>query len=109
MGLANRLGPSEDRIGPPHVLRREVGGSGPGIVPRHQGDVGDLLERLQPGLARLQLHEVQQLHLPVQDEVMDPHDDRARCSIGRRAHDRWAARACSMATSTSPRVDSGNS
>ncbi|OPZ56304.1 MAG: hypothetical protein BWY91_00449 [bacterium ADurb.BinA028] len=75
VGLADRFSPREDRIGPPRSLAGQIAAAGPGVVPRHEGDVGDLLEGLQPSLPGLQLHEVEQLHLTIQHEVVDPHDD----------------------------------
>ena len=76
IGLAHRLGLGEQWVGPPDAFGRQVGGPRATVVARDQGDVGDLLEGLQAGLARLQLHEVQELDLPVQDKVVDAQDDR---------------------------------
>jgi hypothetical protein len=45
-------------------------------VPRDDRAVAHLLVGVQPGLARLELHEVEQLRLPVEHEVVHPQQHR---------------------------------
>ena len=77
-------------------------------MPRHQGDVGDLLEGLAAGLARLELDEVEQLDLTLEDEVVVAQQDAlAHVHRGARPGPLRRARA-STATATSSGVDSGS-
>ncbi len=65
---------------------------------------------VQPGLAGLQLHEVQHLRLAGQYEVVERSSSTAaRCRTGVAAQARCAARAVSKAAATSSGVDSGSS
>ena len=54
----------------------QQGGAATGVVPRHDGAVGHLLVGVRAGLARLELHEVEQLGLPVEHEVVHPQQHR---------------------------------
>ena len=47
-----------------------------GVVARHDRAVGHLLVGVRAGLARLELHEVEQLALPVEHEVVHPQQHR---------------------------------
>ena len=81
----------------------------PGVVARHDRAVGDLLVRVRAGLARLELHEVEQLALPVEHQVVHAQQHRgALLDRGRPPRLRWAPRALSTATPTSWAVDSGS-
>ncbi len=53
-----------------------------GVVPGDHRDVTDLLEGVGTGLARLELDEVEQLGLPVEDEVVDPQEHRGALRHG---------------------------
>ena len=63
----------------------------PRVVTGHQGDIRDLFEGLAPCLAGLELHQVEQLRLPVEDEVVVAQQDplaqlegvRAQLALGR--------------------------
>ena len=57
-------------------------GAPPGVVPRDDGAVADLLERVPAGLARLELDEVEQLGLPVEHEVVHPQEHRGTLRHG---------------------------
>src|SRR5437588_10054922 len=50
------------------------------VVTRHDRDVHDLLEPVPARLAGLELEQVEHLVLPIQDQVVEPQEDRATVS-----------------------------
>ena len=52
------------------ALGLQLTSQAPGVEARRERDVGDLVERVRPGLAGLQLDEVEQLLAPLEHQVV---------------------------------------
>ena len=75
LGVAqlDRAGQQRERPEPPS--RPQVAGGAAAVVPAHHRRVGHLLERVHPGLAGLELDQVEQLVLPLQHQVVEAQHD----------------------------------
>ncbi len=73
-------GVGEHRQDPCRAAWGKVCRGAAGVVARHEGDVGDLLETVRPGLAGLELDQVEQLVLVGEHQVVQAqHDPLAVC------------------------------